>query len=83
MVGSALGGISMETAAVAKKKGSPKPQPRRIRSATTNIRSSPEWKEWVDGLAEFDRAPSVNELFDRALVAYAREIKYPKPAPKR
>lgn len=69
--------------AKAKKKPGPKPDPERVRSAAIIVRGRPEWKEWVEGLAEADRAPSVNDLIDRALVTYAREIKYPKPAPKR
>jgi hypothetical protein len=77
----------MEAVLVAKKKApaepEPKPKVHRVRDATTNIRSTQEWKAWVDELADFDRAPSVNDLVDRALVAYAREIKFPKPAPKR
>jgi hypothetical protein len=68
---------------MAKKKAAARKEPSRIRSATTNIRSSAEWKAWVEELAEADRAPSVNELVDRALVAYARSIKFPKQAPPR
>jgi hypothetical protein len=83
------GGDSMEAVLVAKKKTpaapepGPKPRVHRVRDATTNIRSTQEWKAWVDELADFDRAPSVNDLVDRALVSYAREVKFPKPAPKR
>ena len=33
--------------------------------------------------AEWDRAPSVSDLIDRALVAYARQQGYDKPIPKR
>jgi hypothetical protein len=62
--------------------GSPKPQTPRARTAAVNIRTFPAWKEWVDEFAEFDRC-SLVELFDRALVSYAREKKFPKPAPRR
>jgi hypothetical protein len=55
----------------------------RVRSAVLMIRGTPEWKAWVEELAEADRAPSLNELIDRALVAYARQIKFRKPAPRR
>ena len=37
----------------------------------------------MEEFAEWDRAPSVSDLFDRALVSYARERKYDKPMPKR
>jgi hypothetical protein len=43
----------------------------------------PDWKVWLEELAEFDRAPSVVDLIDRALVAYAREKQFPKVPPKR
>jgi hypothetical protein len=47
------------------------------------IRGTPDWKAWVEELAEFDRAPSLNDLIDRAVVAYARDIKFGQPPPKR
>ena len=56
---------------------------KRVRTAVTAIRSRPEWKAWAESLAEFDRAPSVNDLFDRALVAYARQVGFKEVAPKR
>jgi len=51
--------------------------------ATTLVRSSEAWKAEVEALAEHDRAPSVSDLIDRAVAAYARSIQYPKPIPKR
>jgi hypothetical protein len=69
-----------------KKAGSkpgPKPDPERVRSVTTILRSRPEWRKWVEDLAAFDRAPSLVELMDRALVAYARGVKFPTPPPRR
>lgn len=61
----------------------PKPDPVRVRAAVTNIRSMPDWKERLEELKEFDRASSLGELIDRAIVAYAREVGFPKPFPKR
>jgi hypothetical protein len=55
----------------------------RVRTAVTAIRSRPEWREWVERLAEFDRCASLNELFDRALVAYGRQVGFKEVAPKR
>jgi hypothetical protein len=71
--------------AKSKKKAEPGPrsEPVRVRSAVLMIRGTPEWKAWVEELMEADRSPSLNELIDRALVAYARQIKFSKPAPKR
>jgi hypothetical protein len=64
------------------KKPGPKPEPSRVRTALIQIRSMPAWKRWVKGFADFDRCDVV-DLIDRALVAYARERKYPEPPPRR
>jgi hypothetical protein len=61
-----------------------KPQPaERVRKAVTMVRSSDAWKTAVEQLAEWDRATSVSELIDRAVVAYARGRGYDQPIPKR
>ena len=75
----------MEAALVAKKKSKPgpKPDPSKVRSAVLMVRGMPAWKAWVEELADHDRAGSIGDLLDRALVSYAREINFPKPAPKR
>jgi hypothetical protein len=65
-----------------KKKPGPKPEPSRVRTALIQVRAMPDWKDWVKALAEFDRCDVV-DLIDRALVHYAREIKFPKQAPRR
>jgi len=61
----------------------PKPDPARARPASTMLRSSEDWKTWLAELASYDRGSTVADLLDRAVVSYAREIKFPKPAPKR
>jgi hypothetical protein len=68
---------------MAKKKPGPKPDPSRVRTDTIMVRGMTAWKEWVEEFAEFDRATSLSELIDRALVSYARERGFPKQAPKR
>ena len=68
---------------MANKKPGPKPDPSNVRDALTQVRSSRGWKEAIDELADFDRAPSTADLIDRAIVAYARQVRYPKPIPKR
>ena len=73
----------VETLVVAKKKSGPKPDPERVRSAAIMLRGRPEWREWVEKLMEFGRAPSLNDLADRAFVAYARQIGFKEAAPKR
>jgi hypothetical protein len=65
-----------------KGKPGPKPDPSRVRTALIQIRAMPDWKEWVKELAEHDRCDVV-DLIDRALVAYARQVKFAKAAPRR
>lgn len=60
-----------------------KREPKRTREAATFIRSSEEWKQWIERLAEFDRGSSVADLLDRAAVAYAKKIGFDEPAPRR
>jgi hypothetical protein len=64
-------------------------QPRRRKSKDAEprpialtIRGRVEWKEWVARLAEADRT-SMNELVDRALAKYAREIGFREVPPER
>ena len=73
----------MAAMAKAKQRPGPKPDPQRVRSAVTNIRSSPEWKAWLERLVEFHRSPSVADLVDDAVVLLARELKVPEAPPKR
>jgi hypothetical protein len=67
---------------MAKKKVPTKTTVSRARASAINFRAMPEWKAWIDEFAEFDRCTLV-ELIDRALVAYAREKKFSKAAPRR
>jgi len=53
------------------------------RIATVPIRCSEEWKAAVSELAAWDRAASLADLFDRAIVSYARERGYKVQIPKR
>jgi hypothetical protein len=46
------------------------------------VRGSEDWKGWVERLAEFDRS-SLPDLLDRALVAYAKQIKFKDAPPRR
>jgi hypothetical protein len=67
----------------------PELQPRRRKSKDAEprpialtIRGRVEWKEWVARLAEADRT-SLNELVDRSLARYAREIGFKEAPPER
>jgi hypothetical protein len=65
------------------KKRTPKAEPTsRIRDAVTFIRSSEAWKAHVEQLADLDRAPSVSDFIDRAVVHYARSRGF-DPPPRR
>jgi hypothetical protein len=82
----AAGGVAWGLTAMEppKKRGPrPKGEAGRVRVTTTMIRSSPEWRRAVEELAEADRAVSLAELFDRAIVSYARQIGHKKPIPRR
>jgi hypothetical protein len=66
-----------------RKKTVPKPKPRGERPAiAVTLRGSPEWKAWVEGLAEYCRL-DVAKLIDRALVDMARKEGYNVDAPSR
>jgi hypothetical protein len=75
--------VAVSAMAKPKKKPGPKPDPARVRDAVLNVRSTEAWKQAVEEFAEWDRAPSVSDLMDRAIVSYARERGYDKPFPKR
>jgi hypothetical protein len=62
-----------------RKRKSRDPEPRPI---ALTIRGRADWKEWVGQLADHERI-SINELVDRALVRYAREIGFKAVAPER
>jgi hypothetical protein len=55
------------------------PEPRPI---VLMIRGRQGWKEWVRRVAEHDRA-SLNDLVDRAIARYAREIGFGETPPER
>jgi hypothetical protein len=77
----------VEAAIMSRKKADPKlegrakPQPTRIRSGVTNIRSSPEWKAWLQRFADFTRK-DLADVVDEALLRYARAEGFELP-PKR
>jgi hypothetical protein len=73
------GDVYVESLLMAKKisKPGPKPDPQspsRVRTAAVMLRGMPEWKTWLEELAEHDRAASIVELADRAFVAYAQAV---------
>jgi hypothetical protein len=72
----------MECVTVAKKKApAPPPAPNR-KPMVAQLRGSEEWKGWIERMAEREGL-SVAALFDRMARAYAKEIGFDEPAPKR
>jgi hypothetical protein len=79
----------MGAVAVARKKttrGTPKPTPGteewKKKPLIVNLRGSEEFKEWIQGLAAFDRQ-SVSGVVERALVRYGRAIGFKTEPPER
>ena len=58
-----------------------RPEPNRVRSSATNIRSSPEWKDWLARFAGHTRK-DLADVVDEALLRYARAEGFELP-PKR
>jgi hypothetical protein len=61
--------------AAAKGKGQPA-------SVIVSIRVAPEYRDWLDRLADFERV-NTSDLFDRAMTRYAREVGFKEAAPRR
>src|SRR4051794_28924331 len=62
-------------------KAAPKAEVSGVRSAVTNIRSTPEWKEWLGRFADHARK-DLADLIDEAVLRYARGEGFELP-PKR
>lgn len=52
------------------------------RTAVLNVRATPAWRSWLDGLAAHERT-TVADTVDRALAVYAKRRKYVPDAPPR
>ena len=51
-------------------------------SVIVSVRVSADFRGWLDELAEHERM-GLSDIFDRAVVDYARKVGFPKAAPKR
>ncbi len=60
----------------------PVDQWRPAKPISLQVRSSLEWKAWLERLAKYDRTTAA-ELADRALASYARSIGFPDQPPER
>jgi hypothetical protein len=59
------------------------PTPARVSASMMMVRSTAEWHAAIVAFAKWDRATTVSELIDRAVVAYARQQGYDRPIPRR
>jgi len=67
---------------VAKKTPTPKPTVADSRAIIVTLKGNPEFRDWLNRFAEFDRSTAV-QITEKALVAYARQLGFEEPAPKR
>ena len=73
----------MSGVAVAKKKSKPAPPPEPDpRPIVISIKGSAEFRDWLNELADHERVTSV-AVIERAVVEYAANHGFTKPAPKR
>jgi hypothetical protein len=73
----------MGSATMAKKKAPARPAAAAERKTiAVTIKGSPEWKEWIDGLADHCRL-DVAKVIDLAVVRYAETEGYNRKAPQR
>ena len=73
----------MEACAMAKKKApAPKAKAKERLAIVVTLKGSPEWKAWVDELADLCRTDT-SKLIDMALVELAKARGFKKEAPRR
>lgn len=63
-------------------KGKKNPEEWKQKPIIMQMRGTPDFKGWLERLAEFDRT-TVADIADRAIVRYAREIGFKEDPPKR
>jgi hypothetical protein len=52
------------------------------RAIVVSMKGTVEFRDWLNELAEFDRSTAV-QVMEKGAVMYAKQIGFPKPAPKR
>jgi hypothetical protein len=67
---------------VAKKKTIPKPAPPDTRAIIVTLKGNPEFRDWLNRLADFDRSTAV-QVAEKGMVCYANKVGFTEPAPKR
>ena len=72
----------MGTATMAKKKATRGKLTAERKAIAVTLKASPEWKTWVEGLADHLRT-DVAKAIDRALIMLAKSEGYDSDAPRR
>ena len=67
---------------MAKKKTTPPLESADSRAIVVSMKGTVEFRDWLNELAEFDRSTAV-QVMEKGAVAYAKQIGFSKPAPKR
>jgi hypothetical protein len=75
-------GTDMGPAMMAKKKAEGSSPASDRKTIAVTIKGSPEWKEWIEGLAEHCRL-DVAKVIDLAVVDFAKSEGYERKAPQR
>lgn len=74
--------MARKTAAAAATDEAPARRSRNVTPSAVLIKGGAEWREWLDELTAHCRLSKV-DVIDQALAAYAKQVKFPKPAPRR
>jgi hypothetical protein len=67
---------------MAKKKTAPALESADTRAIVVSMKGTVEFRDWLNELADFDRSTAV-QVMEKGAVAYAKQVGFPKPAPKR
>ncbi|WP_422931772.1 hypothetical protein [Singulisphaera sp. PoT] len=67
---------------MAKKKPEATPETSDSRAIVVSMKGTVEFRDWLNELAEFDRSTAV-QVMEKGAVLYAKQIGFPKVAPKR
>lgn len=64
------------------RKTTTKVAPPDTRSIIVTLKGNPEFREWLNRLADHDRSTAV-QVMERGVIAYAKQVGFTEPAPKR
>ena len=67
---------------MAKKRRASEEAPADDRAIVVSMKGTKEFRDWLNELAEFERTTAV-QILEKAVVTYAKQIGFSKPATKR